>query len=638
MQNKEKDNGNKSITRRITFQYLFVLGILAILTCIDFLLFEYKTNLNGATGTVINVSGRQRMLSQRTGALAYLLVNARDQTAQNALRTELLKEIQLMESSHHGLIFGDTEMNLLPISSPQVETIYFDMPTNLNKQVVDYLKNLKALVSEPDNKLTVDNPHLNNIQAVLSKGELLETLDKVVAQYEKENSRHMTHLENLKIYQLILTILVLLLTGWFLFRPIVSRIKKQFIDLSIKNELLRQEIINRQQVENELCDAMEQAETASRAKTHFLANMSHEIRTPLNAIVGFSEILMEEVKGFSFPTDIVDYAKDIASSGRKLCEVIEDILDLAKIEAGKIEIVEKEMNLKLLIQSIYHVNKIQALTKKLQYTYYLDSGLPVAIHSDRNKLNQILTNLISNAIKFTPEGKSVELRAIKEDSYLILQVIDQGIGIPEDKLSAIFQSFEQVDGSISKKFGGTGLGLAITKNLTELLGGNIWVESTLGEGSVFTVKLPLIGISSKAVSSKEIIYQNLHFSRDNQILIIEDEPVNQKMIKILFHKMGLEIHLANNAQEGIEKVQQLIAEGHPPDLILMDLHLPEMDGFEAAGRIHFLSKDTNIPIVALSADAFTEQQLKAQAVGMKDYLVKPVDISKLVAVLKKYLR
>jgi len=529
-------------------------------------------------------------------------------------------------------------MNLLPISSPQVETIYFDMPTNLNKQVVDYLKNLKALVSEPDNKLTVDNPHLNNIQAVLSKGELLETLDKVVAQYEKENSRHMTHLENLKIYQLILTILVLLLTGWFLFRPIVSRIKKQFIDLSIKNELLRQEIINRQQVENELCDAMEQAETASRAKTHFLANMSHEIRTPLNAIVGFSEILMEEVKGFSFPTDIVDYANDIASSGRKLCEVIEDILDLAKIEAGKIEIVEKEMNLKLLIQSIYHVNKIQALTKKLQYTYYLDSGLPVAIHSDRNKLNQILTNLISNAIKFTPEGKSVELRAIKEDSYLILQVIDQGIGIPEDKLSAIFQSFEQVDGSISKKFGGTGLGLAITKNLTELLGGNIWVESTLGEGSVFTVKLPLIGISSKAVSSKEIIYQNLHFSRDNQILIIEDEPVNQKMIKILFHKMGLEIHLANNAQEGIEKVQQLIAEGHPPDLILMDLHLPEMDGFEAAGRIHFLSKDTNIPIVALSADAFTEQQLKAQAVGMKDYLVKPVDISKLVAVLKKYLR
>ena len=382
----------------------------------------------------------------------------------------------------------------------------------------------------------------------------------------------------------------------------------------------------------ELIRAKELAESANRSKSRFLANMSHDIRNPLNAIIGFSQILKEDVEKQQLPVQFSEYLEYIINSGHNLTELVNNILDISKIEAGKMEITKEVVNLKSFIDGVLTLSRFQADQKGINLLSEFALDPEIKIISDKTCLSQILLNLTSNAIKFTPRDKTIIIRVTRLKDELILQVSDEGIGIPLKHMEIIFSPFGQLNDNDEHPVRGIGLGLAIVKNRVDMLGGTIDVESKTNEGSTFTVKIPLDVVAevpeqTKAVGPKK------QFNPDNRVLVVEDDPINQLMIEALLKNMNVTVQIVENGIQAIEKIRIM-----QPHLVLMDINMPIMNGLEAIRTIRRepdpLSKT---PIVVFSGNAFKEQQQTAFNAGADAYLIKPIDEEKLLPLLNRYL-
>ena len=370
----------------------------------------------------------------------------------------------------------------------------------------------------------------------------------------------------------------------------------------------------------------EAAEAANLAKSAFLANMSHEIRTPLNGVLGFAQLLAKNVtRGES-----KNYAQIILESGKSLLNIINDILDLSKIEAGKVELVQAPFPLREFLDNTLKPLKMLASEKSLTLLHSVDHEVPEALIGDSGRLRQVLTNLVGNAVKFSHRGRvliSVAL-AGEDDNRVSLRftVRDEGIGIPPDKLERIFEPFTQVGTSAHATYGGTGLGLAISKNLVEIMGGEIWAQSEEGRGSTFFCTARF-GLVREAAWPRPAPGRHRHnLGEPLNILVVEDNPVNRIMVTdYLRNLLG---HVVAEAGDGREALGKLAGENF--DLVLMDVRMPVMDGVEATRRIrNGEAGDPAIPIIALTAYALKGEQQRLLATGMDDYLAKPLDLDAL---------
>lgn len=405
--------------------------------------------------------------------------------------------------------------------------------------------------------------------------------------------------------------------------------------------MIAADITERRRLERELVKAKEQAERANSAKSEFLSRMSHEMRTPMNAVIGMTHIgkSAESAEKKNYCLEKID------SASRHLLGVINDVLDISKIEANKFELSCSETDLEKLLAKVLNVLNYRIEEKEQIFTLNIDEKTPRIVLSDEQRLSQVLTNLLGNAVKFTPQGGRITLNvsAQKTDSpacILRFELADTGIGISPQQQKKLFRAFEQGDGSISRRFGGTGLGLAISRNIIELMGGSIWVESQPGEGSrfFFTIRADEAKPLQYAEGGTETYAPGEALPTDfagKRILLAEDVEINREILLTMLADTGIEIKCAENGKEAF----RLFAQNPSAyDLILMDIHMPEMDGYEATKRIRSLDapQAAAIPILAMTANVFREDVKRCLDAGMDDHMGKPLDLDELIKKLKQY--
>lgn len=401
---------------------------------------------------------------------------------------------------------------------------------------------------------------------------------------------------------------------------------------------------SRKQLNADLIHAKESAEAANRAKSEFLANVSHEIRTPMTAILGFTDVLLENV----VKPENIESVRIVKENGEYLIHLINNILDISKIEANKCEVERLECSPHQIITEVASLMQVRATTKNLPLKVRLDGAIPETIHSDPTRLRQILINIVGNAIKFTETG-AVEivtrlLNEQGEEPKLQFDVIDTGIGIAEDYVEKLFLPFTQADNSTTRQFGGTGLGLTISKRLVELLDGKMFVSSTPDQGTTFSFTIstgPLDGVKfldgfpESARETKPNRIEDLNVSPLNcHILLAEDTAFNQKLISLLLKKAGAKVTLADNGQIAFDLAMAAREENQPFDIILMDMQMPVLDGYAATARLREVGYIK--PIIALTAHAMTSDRQRCLDAGCDDYTTKPVNKKELIEMVASY--
>jgi signal transduction histidine kinase/ActR/RegA family two-component response regulator len=378
----------------------------------------------------------------------------------------------------------------------------------------------------------------------------------------------------------------------------------------------------------ELRKKIKQLKLVNEQKTTFLSNMSHELRTPLNAVIGFSQLMQEDPEIQQLPKHFQDYIHRITYSGIRLLSVINTVLDLHKIEAGKLEAVSHASDLRAACNNVVGMLSAVAKQKAIHLVVTIDQSVPPLVNIDEAKFCQILTNLIHNAIKFSASKQGIDIALTYHQSILNLCIEDHGVGMSVEDQGKLFMPFQQVGNR--KHAEGSGLGLAITKALVALLGGSIKVKSEVAKGSTFWVNLPVNVSAQHNDVAASFSPHNLHFDVTRRILLVEDNEINQAVMQAIFSSLGLHITIASSGEEAVDTTQQ-----QKFDLVFMDIQLPGIDGRRATQLIK--ANNPALPIVALSADVFSGGDTELATHLWSDYLLKPVDKNHLVSVLNRFI-
>lgn len=606
----------KSLWRRS----LVSIVLLVIFMGLSYGYIELMVHTQKEDAVAINVSGRQRMLSQRIALFSnQYREQLRNGSVDRELQDNLHRAIDLFERSHNALIHGSSDFNLTGEAGIVAADIYFQSPHNLDRQVQTYIALARTLVQ--GEAFEINMRALSRINA-MSKSDLLVSLDQVVQRLEdnaRQKVRNFNFLVHLGFGTSIFLVFVITI---FVLRP-SYRIILRYVQEQIALQKLKQET--------------KVAAEASQAKSQFLANMSHELRTPLNGIIGLVQLINRQ----ALDRETRDSFDLIETSSNTLLNIVNDILDLSKIEAGAVELEQLSFDAIKAAQNTVNIIKPMAIKKGLDVSF--SSNQPhFWVVGDVLRFSRVITNLVSNAVRYTEEGR-VDVTVNVQGSVLRCEVKDTGIGIAADNVDKIFDKFVQADSTMTRKFGGTGLGLTITKELITLMNGDIGVHSQEGEGAIFWFEVPFTpsdNVKAEGIKNghadDSAVYESAIPAAQARFLVAEDQIMNQAFVKKLFSNFGIEHY--DIVEDGVQALSHLKSNEY--DVILMDCHMPNMNGYDATRAIRKLDSSVkrDIPIVAMTANAMSEDESKCLACGMNAYISKPVDVQVFCDTLAPWVR
>lgn len=582
--------------RGLTIRYVLALGVIALMAASVLSVSMIVGRAASEDAGLVNMSGRQRMLSQRIVMLSQQMQTATTVPQRASAEQRLADGTELFARSHLQLVRAAQ-------ARPAIDTLYQGEPAldSLSLEFID----LADLVLRGDTTSI-------SLRELGERGEaILPLLDDATNAFADAADARVLFMDRMEKAAFAVTLLLLLMVGWFIFRPAVFSISQSMRDLK---------------------DARDEAFRANSAKTSFLAQMSHEIRTPLNGVIGMATGLGST----KLDDEQRKMVRTLQSSGELLLTVVNDILDISKVEAGQVKLEQADISLEQILNWIDSTYRPTCAAKGLKWTTHVSEDARGWYRGDATRIRQILSNLVSNAIKFTETGEvSAEIRTTDGSSpqapAFEIVVRDTGVGIPEDRLAAIFKPFEQADASTTRKFGGTGLGLAISKKLSELMGGKISIESTVGAGTVFTVALSLAP-GEAPVPQERFKHQPLDALAERlRALVVDDVATNRLVMQTLLEPLEVDVTCAASGQEALDVLKR-----EHFDLVLMDVQMPGMDGVETTQQLRLREQRagrSKTPVVAVTANVLPEQVAAYKSAGLEEHLAKPVKREELVELL-----